>query len=215
VTFDGASKRIILSTSSTSASEIWSEYIRWLAISTDNDKWVQAMTQVGGDDLGGGIYIPIYIFLQNGWRVRPMESNHSLQITGNLFVAGGGNPLVNTLGTYNVLTTVTVPVQAQAMAVSGGSGGGATAAEVWEYVTRTLTEAPGLQADERTKLMSLDTTNLDVAVSTRATAADVTVTVNPTAVTVNPTLTAEEHTKLMGTGTGEEVATAVWSRVLP
>lgn len=123
MTFDGANKRIILDSTSVTASEIWSRYMDWLAADSQNAKWGLAMTQVGGDELGSGLYIPIYIFLQNGWRVRPMESSHQLMITGNLFVAEGGSPLVNTLGNYNVIAQYTVPVQAQAMATSGGSGG--------------------------------------------------------------------------------------------
>ena len=123
MTFDGANKRIVLTTTTVSASEIWSRYMEWLSVDSDNAKWGLAMTQVGGDDLGGGLFIPIYVFLQNGWRVRPMESNHQLTITGNLFVAEGGSPLVNTLGNYNVIAQYTVPVQAQAMSTSGGSGG--------------------------------------------------------------------------------------------
>ena len=123
MTFDGANKRIILDSTSVTASEIWSRYMDWLAADSQNAKWGLAMTQVGGDELGSGLYIPIYIFLQNGWRVRPMESSHQLMITGNLFVAEGGSPLVNTLGNYNVIAQYTVPVQAQAMATSGGAGG--------------------------------------------------------------------------------------------
>ena len=121
--FDGLNKRIILDSTSVTASEIWSRYMDWLAADSQNAKWGLAMTQVGGDELGSGLYIPIYIFLQNGWRVRPMESSHQLMITGNLFVAEGGSPLVNTLGNYNVIAQYTVPVQAQAMSTSGGSGG--------------------------------------------------------------------------------------------
>ena len=123
MTFDGANKRIVLTTTTVSASEIWSRYMEWLSADSDNAKWGLAMTQVGGDDLGGGLFIPIYVFLQNGRRVRPMESSHQLMITGNLFVAEGGSPLVNTLGNYNVIAQYTVPVQAQAMATSGGTGG--------------------------------------------------------------------------------------------
>ena len=123
MTFDGASKRIILDSTSVTASEIWSRYMDWLAVDSQNAKWGLAMTQVGGDELGSGLYIPLYFFLTNGWRVRPMESSHQLMITGNLFVAEGGSPLVNTLGNYNVIAQYTVPVQAQAMATSGGSGG--------------------------------------------------------------------------------------------
>lgn len=60
-----------------------------------------------------------------------MEANHTLIITGNLFVQGGGVPLVQTLGAYNVSAQYTVPVQAQGIA----TGGGATAAEVWAHVS--------------------------------------------------------------------------------
>ena len=123
MTFDGANKRIILNSTSVTASEIWSRYMDWLAADSNNAKWGLAMTQIGGDDLGSGLFVPIYVFLQSGWRVRPMESSHQLMITGNLFVAEGGSPLVNTLGNYNVIAQYTVPVQAQAMATSGGSGG--------------------------------------------------------------------------------------------
>ena len=122
MTFDGLNKRIILDSISVSASEIWSRYMDWLGADSNNAKWGLAMTQIGGDDLGGGLYVPIYVFLQNGWRVRPMESSHHLTITGNLFVAEGGSPIVNTLGNFNVIAQFTVPVQAQAMATSGGSG---------------------------------------------------------------------------------------------
>ena len=123
MTFDGANRRIILNSTSVTASEIWSRYMDWLAADSNNAKWGLAMTQIGGDDLGSGLFVPIYVFLQNNWRVRPMESSHQLIITGNLFVAEGGSPLVNTLGNYNVIAQYTVPVQAQAMATSGGSGG--------------------------------------------------------------------------------------------
>lgn len=51
-----------------------------------------------------------------------MESNHNLTITGNLFVEGGGVPVVQTLGTYQVNVNYTVPVQAQGISTSGGSG---------------------------------------------------------------------------------------------
>ena len=144
MTFDGANKRIILNSTSVTASEIWSRYMDWLAADSNNAKWGLAMTQIGGDDLGGGLYVPIYVFLQNNWRVRPMESNHQLMITGNLFVAEGGSPLVNTLGNYNVIAQYTVPVQAQAMSTSGGSGG--LTAEQATQLMKTATKADVINA---------------------------------------------------------------------
>ena len=121
ITFDPADKRIILDSTSITAEEIFSRWEDW-ALLSDNAKYGAVMTHVGGDDLGGGLFIPNYIFLQNGWRVRPMEANHNLNITGNLFVSGGGVPVVNTLGNYNVAVQYTVPVQAQGIATSGSTG---------------------------------------------------------------------------------------------
>lgn len=120
-TFDPANKRIILDSASVTAAELWSRWLDWVA-SSDNAKYEPAFRQVGGDDLGGGLFIPFYFFLMNGWRVRPMESNHLLVISGNLFVEGGGQPVVNTLGAFNVSIQYTVPVQAQGIATSGSSG---------------------------------------------------------------------------------------------
>lgn len=122
ITFDGPTKRIVLDSSSVSAAELWSRWCDWLDADTNNGRWLPAFRQVGGDDLGGGLSIPPYLFLLNGWRVRPMESNHTLIITGNLFVEGGGVPVVQTLGNFNVAVQYTVPVQAQAIATSGSSG---------------------------------------------------------------------------------------------
>lgn len=135
ITFDGTNKRIILDTTSVTAAEIWSRWVDWHGIS-DNAKWALAFRQVGGDSLGGGLFIPPYFFLLNGWRVRPMESNHNLNITGNLFVDGGGVPVVATLGTFQVNVNYTVPVQAQGIATGGG--GGASASDIANAVLAIL-----------------------------------------------------------------------------
>jgi len=121
ITFDPAARRIILDSAEVSATEMYSRSADWLAQS-DNAKYGAVFRQVGGDDLGGGLSIPPYFFLQGAWRVRPMEADHTLRITGNLFVDGGGVPVVSTLGTYQVNVNYTVPVQAQGIATGGSSG---------------------------------------------------------------------------------------------
>jgi hypothetical protein len=121
ITFDPANSRIILDSTSTTATEIYSRWVDWAATS-DNLKYGMVIRQVGSDDLGGGLSIPPYYFLQGPWRVRPMESSHNLTITGNLFVDGGGVPVVSTLGTYQVNVNYTVPVQAQGISTSGSTG---------------------------------------------------------------------------------------------
>ena len=123
ITIDGATKRILLDSASVTAADIWSRWVDWHPTNTE---WPLAFTLVGGIALGGGLFIPPYFFLLNGWRVRPMESNHNLTITGNLFVEGGGVPVVSTLGTYQVNVNYTVPVQAQGIATSGSTGPSAT-----------------------------------------------------------------------------------------
>jgi len=131
ITLDPATKRLILDSSSVTAKDIFRAWADWMLVS-DNAKYLPAFSATGGDDLGGGLSIPPYYFLLNGWRVRPMESSHNLTITGNLFVDGGGVPVVATLGTYQVNVNYTVPVQAQGIATGGSSGPtvGQIAAEV-------------------------------------------------------------------------------------
>jgi hypothetical protein len=118
ITFDAVAKRIILDSSSITATEVYSRWVDWASLD-DNAKYGVVVRQVGSDDLGGGLSIPPYYFLQGSWRVRPTEANQLLILTGNLFVEAGGQPVVNTLGAFNVSVQYTVPVQAQAFS-SGG-----------------------------------------------------------------------------------------------
>lgn len=126
IVFDPAAKRIVLDSTGVTATEIYSRWVDWAALS-DNMKYGLVIRQVGSDDLGSGLSIPPYYFLQGAWRIRPMESSHNLTITGNLFVEGGGIPVVSTLGTHQVNVNYTVPVQAQGIATSGSSGPSASA----------------------------------------------------------------------------------------
>ena len=153
ITLNGAAKRIILDSASVSAAQIWSAWVDWHEA---NQQWPLAFQLVGGNALGGGLFIPPYFFLMNGWRVRPMEASHNLTITGNLFVDGGGVPVVGTLGTYQVNVNYTVPVQAQGISTSGSTG--PTASEI----------AAAVRAD-----IAAELARIDANVSSRATAADV------------------------------------------
>lgn len=139
ITFDPATKRIILDSASVTATEIFSRWEDWAATS-DNLKYGMVIRQVGSDDLGGGLSIPPYFFLQGDWRVRPMEASHNLTITGNLFVEGGGVPVVATLGTYQVNINYTVPVQAQGIATSGSTG--PSASEIAAAILLAAQSAP-------------------------------------------------------------------------
>lgn len=120
LSIDPTNKILALDSASVTARAIYAAWADWMLL-TDNSKYLPAFSSAGGDDLGGGLLIPAYYFLENGWRVRPMESTHNLTITGNLFVRGGGVPVVNTIGVFQVNVNYTVPVQAQGISTSGAT----------------------------------------------------------------------------------------------
>lgn len=158
IIFDPLNKRIILDSVSVSATELYSKSVDWLATS-DNIKYGSVFRQVGMDDLGGGLLVPPYFFLQGAWRVRPMESNHNLTIEGNLFVEGGGVPVVPTLGVFQVNVNYTVPVQAQAISVSGGGATSPTATEIATAVRMEI-------AAELAKILTIPSDVLNAASTT-------------------------------------------------
>jgi hypothetical protein len=120
ISFDPINKRIILDSAYAKAADVYSRWKEWVALS-DNAKYLPAFSVLGGDPLGGGLFVASYFFLLNGWRIRPMEANQTLILDGNITVYGGGTPIVPTLGNFNVSAQYTVPVQAQGIATSGGN----------------------------------------------------------------------------------------------
>lgn len=145
LSFDGSTKVVTITTDTElNVKNLWSRYIDWY-MTGDNSKYGEAMTEIGGEDIDpiAGTTIPVYVFLQNGWVVKPKEANHTLAVTeGILLVGGGGDPFTNTTGTYIVRINYQQPVQA--IGVSGGGGGSLTAADVWAYATRTLSSSDAL-----------------------------------------------------------------------
>jgi hypothetical protein len=138
ITCNPSTKIIQLDSTSVSVAEIWSRWVDWFATS-DNCKYLPAMRVIGGNQVQGAIYIPSYFYLLDGWRIRPQESNHTLEIEGNVVVDGGGNPIANTVGTYQVNVRFTVPVQAQAISTTGGTG--PSAADVADAVFNKMVES--------------------------------------------------------------------------
>lgn len=96
---------------------LWKEAI----LNSTNAQYDFAFSILGGNSTSGSNSIPYYTYLMNGWRVRPDEADHSLNVTnGILLVNGGGDPFVDTLGDYTVRINYQQPVQA--IAVLSGSG---------------------------------------------------------------------------------------------
>lgn len=134
-TFDGANKLIILQSGSLDVQDMYSRWKEWVAAGT-NMKFLQALRVVGGDETVLGNTIANYFFLVNGWKIRPMEANHTLNVEGILLVEGGGDPFANTVGIFRVRIVQVIPLQAEGVATSGGGSGPsaeAIASAVWNH----------------------------------------------------------------------------------
>jgi hypothetical protein len=143
ISFDGINKIATLSSGTTTLNvlDLYSRWVDWM-LTSDNSKFLPMFTTVGGDtiDASSGTSVPTYAFLQNGWRIRPQEANHTLSVTtGVLLVQGGGDPFLNTVGNFIVRINYSQPVQAITVS-TGGSAGGATAIEVRQEIDNNSTK---------------------------------------------------------------------------
>jgi len=104
IIFNGTTRIITINSGVTvlDAQTVYSWWKQWVAIG-NNSKYLQAFRPVGGDNIGDGSLAPMYFFLLNGWRIRPYDADHVLTVSYNIYVDGGGNPYVATLGTHQVL----------------------------------------------------------------------------------------------------------------
>ena len=136
-TFDGVNKLIVLTngTVAFTVSDMYSRWKEWVATS-DNAKYLNAFASIGGDPLPGGKYAGATFFLENNWKIRPYEGNHTLVIDGNLYSRDGSVPIVRTLGNYNVVVTLTVSNLATGVAIEGGGG---TSTSPWDEVLTSHT----------------------------------------------------------------------------
>lgn len=134
VAFDGVKKLIIVTEVPNVSGEvtldaqidIYSDWKEWV-ISNENVKYLEAIRTTAGDPISEDSIISPYFFLLNGWKIRPYEETHRLVVEGNIFLDGGGNPFVPTLGPYNVIVELQTTVNAVTTVVSAS---GAAASEV-------------------------------------------------------------------------------------
>jgi len=137
VTFDGPNKLIIVDYGVTEfdVQEVYSEWKQWME-GVDNSKYLPAMRTIGGDPTSGIKSVAPYFFLTNGWKIRPYEGDHYLNIGGNLFVdepeTYGEQVFIHTVGDYMV--TVAMKVTSDAVALTPDVDVNATeiAAAVWD-----------------------------------------------------------------------------------
>jgi len=102
VSFQGPEKLIIVNNGVTylSVKDVYSAWKVWTS-QGGNSKYLQAISYIGADPLPAG-QLGTTFFLENGWKIRPYEGNHTLTIVGNLYARDGSDPFVSTLGTWNI-----------------------------------------------------------------------------------------------------------------
>ena len=106
-TFDGPNKIIscALGTYSFSAGEVYSRWKDWLVDEPNRFRFAPAFAgSIGGESLGGGVFVGGYFFLQNGWMIRPQEQDHQLIVSGNLFpIPDNAALFTSTVGNFQVV----------------------------------------------------------------------------------------------------------------
>lgn len=164
VTFDGNNKIIIVDNGVTTlnAVEVYSDWKEWVQ-TTDNSKYEQAFTVLGGDPLPGSLYLGTTLFLENNWRIRPYEGDHVLTLEGNLYDRAGASPFVSTVGTYNVLITTRVSNLVDTVATGGSTGitntdiqniAANTATKVWDKPTSNVITANTMGTHVKDKVLT-------------------------------------------------------------
>ena len=148
MTFDGPNKLVILSSTTLDLIALWSNWKDWLL--AGNAGYALAFDTVGGEPIDpvAGTLVPLTLFQKNNWSIRPMESDHTLDVTnGTLVREGGGDPFVSTLGDFTVRIRYQQPVQAIGYSTAGGSGPSAAdiAAAVWSKVIEGALTAEQIQ----------------------------------------------------------------------
>lgn len=136
IVFNGDVKIISFDTLTTSVTvqDIYSKWVEWVLVS-DNSKYTLAMRNVGGDPLPSSKQLGLTYFLLNGWKIKPYEESHTLNIIGNLYSEDGSSPFISVLGNYNVSIISSVSNLIDTISVDGG---GLTPQGIWDYPTRKL-----------------------------------------------------------------------------
>lgn len=155
-TFDGPNKLAILAATTTTLDliEFWSHWKVWLLTSSANAGHALGYDNIGGQEIDpvSGKVIPIYLFQKNGWKIRPQEADHTLEVVNGMLIGeSGGDPFVSTIGDYQVRLVHKLPVEAIGYNLGGGGSptAEAIATAVWQRVIEN-----NLTAEQLIRLMA-------------------------------------------------------------
>ena len=148
VTFDGENRIIRVNEGVTELDikkDIYSDWKEWVSSMPDNTYWPPAIRTIGGDPTVSGQRAGDIYFLQNNWKL--YLDITKVKITGALFSDNFTTAYHDLQGTQIFPAEVASLVTTQEITTTS-AGGGSTAAEIWQYQSRTLTSAAGPTASE-------------------------------------------------------------------
>lgn len=112
----------------------------WLNDSTAN-KFQFPFLTIGGNDLGGGLSAGSYYFLRTdlGWKIKPYEGNHELQLTGNLYPINAEDTIFEPVqGAFTVAVRLERSQLTQALSVSDTQSSSYNGLEVDSYLQASV-----------------------------------------------------------------------------
>lgn len=143
VTFDGENRIIYVNEGVTELNikeDVYSDWKEWVAAMPDNARWTQALRTIGGDPTIAGQFAGDIYFLQNGWKL--YIDFTKVAVTGVLFSDDYDSAYYDYDGNIQYAAQVSSIVNTVTTGGTTNNYNGATAQEVWEYATRTLTTGP-------------------------------------------------------------------------
>jgi hypothetical protein len=175
--FNGTTRRITLANGTTSVDlrELHSWWKLWVL--AGNAEYLIAFGTIGGEIPA----IPLYLFLQNGWKIVPQAADHVLNITGGVLeTSDGSDPFVDPAGAYKIR----IYRQSPGIAIGYTTGSGVTAQDKTDIAAATISasrsspiysleQSPSTTAAAVRSELSAELSRIDKAVSTRATPADI------------------------------------------
>jgi hypothetical protein len=141
ITFDPINKIIQLDRTTISERELWTAFVNWSVLS-DNLKYGVGVTQLGGE-----APVALYIYLELGWKIRPIEADAITTITGNLITRDGSSIITPTIGNWQSLVNIETPTQAVAIEVQTGG------------VQQSILDAIQIKIDELHRIQGLNADN--------------------------------------------------------
>lgn len=153
VIFDGANKLIIINPNETSISiksDVYSSWKEWARL-RDNAKFLPAMRNIGGDDLGSGKIAGDTYFTINNWKILVQNS---CNIDGVIYSDNFPTPFVTPEDTKIVTNSVSNLVQSLGFSGTIEIGSEDTAKAVWDYLL-TNANIPGSMGERLGKLLTV------------------------------------------------------------